>query len=228
MDEHTFQEMFQYVSTEKQARINRFRKRVDAIRSLVGDLIIRFILCKHHGLCNNEILYHYKEFGKPYLPHHPHLHFNISHSGDWVAGVVADSPVGIDIEKIADLKTDIFPAVLTKEENKKLHDLNYAEMKTCFFELWTLKESYIKATGRGLSEGLNTLEVLLNQERISIKKNGKTIQAYFEKPECISGYKFSLCSFSQSPVKDSRQFSIHEFSQMVNEYCKTSETNIVR
>jgi 4'-phosphopantetheinyl transferase len=211
--ETLFQEMTQYVSPEKKAKIHRFRKPVDRVRSLFGDLIIRYILCKHYGLHNNEIRYEYQEFGKPYLPLHPHYHFNISHSGDWVVGVVSTSLVGIDIEKITDLKTDASSLALTAEEIEKFRKLNDPEKNAYFFELWTLKESYTKATGKGLSEGLNTLRISTDNGIIHILKDENTIDAYFQILECIAGYKFSLCSLSESLHKNIKLFPLNGFSE---------------
>lgn len=215
LHETTFQELTQYIVPEKIARINRFRKRIDATRSLLGDLIIRVILCRHYGLHNDEIKYAYQEFGKPYFEDYPQFHFNISHSGDWVVGVVSTASVGIDIEKIADVKTDMYSLVLTDEENKKLQRLFDAERNSFFFELWTLKESYVKATGKGLSEGLNTLQISIDNGTISIKKDNKSMQAYFGMLECIEGYKLSFCSLSKNVYKDIRLFLLSEFSKEV-------------
>lgn len=211
LDKATFEEMNWHVSAEKRAKIHRFRKPIDATRSLIGDLIIRLILCGHHGFRNEEIRYAYQEFGKPYLPQHPHLHFNISHSGDWVVGVVSTSLVGIDIEKITAVNIEIPSLALTDEENKKLQLLNETDRNALFFELWTLKESYAKATGRGLSEGLNTLKISTGSGIISIEKDEKPIQAYFEMLECIEGYKFSLCSLSKNIQKDMKFFLLNDF-----------------
>lgn len=213
LDETIFNEMIDFVSFEKKAKINRFRKPIDAIRSLYGDLIIRLVLCKHYGFTNDKILYGYQEFGKPYLLQHPHLHFNISHSGDWVVGVVSTDLIGIDVEKIISIKQDVSLLALTNEENKKIQQLNEIDKSDFFFTLWTLKESYAKATGKGLSEGLNTLSISTDNDIISIKKNEKRIQAYFEILECIEGYKFCWCSLSKQYCKGIKLFSIDEFNQ---------------
>lgn len=220
LHEPAFLEMAQYVSSEKQTHLHRFRKPMDATRSLVGDLIIRFILCRHYGFHNNEISYGYTALGKPYLLEHPHLHFNISHSGDWVVAVVATALVGIDIEKIAEIKTGVPSLVLTDEEHKKFQGLTETERNVLFFELWTLKESYAKATGKGLSEGLNTLSVSKDNGIIRVEKDGKLIPAYFEILECIEGYKFSLCSCAEIFFKSRERFLLNEFSKEAKTFLK--------
>lgn len=221
LEKTSFQEMIQYVSAEKQDRIQRFRKPIDATRSLYGDLMIRFILCKYHGFSNNEISYDYQEFGKPYLPLNPDFHFNISHSGDWVIGVVSKDLVGIDIEKITDVKTDFSSLAFTDEENQKLMRLHESERNAHFFELWTLKESYVKATGKGLSEGLNTLKISMDNGIIGIEKNENPVQAYFEMLECIEGYKIALCSLTKNRDRTTQVFSITEFGEEVKKILKS-------
>lgn len=222
LDETPFQEMIRYISPEKKVKIQRFRKPIDAMRSLLGDLIIRYILCKHYGFDNDEIQYGYLEFGKPYLKQHTDIHFNISHSGDWIVGVVSNDLVGIDIEKVTHMKENLSSIVLTDNENKKLQALNESERNLSFFELWTLKESYVKSTGSGLSEGLHTLEISMNNGIIRMKKNEQPIHAYFEILDSIEGYKFSLCSLSQSIDRKIKLFSYHEFKEEIIGFLETS------
>ncbi|REC46645.1 4'-phosphopantetheinyl transferase family protein [Chryseobacterium pennipullorum] len=224
LDEAEFNGLIQYVSPDKKAKIQRFRKSIDAVRSLLGDLIIRTILCRHYGLTNDEIYYEYQEFGKPYLPHHSHLHFNISHSGDWVVGVVSKNPAGVDIEKIAEVKENLTSWSLTTEEYQQFQKLNKTERTLFFFKLWTLKESYVKATGTGLSEGLNTLEITMDNENIMMKKNKKTIPAYFETMELQQGHQLSLCSLSENPCRNMRVFLLHEFTEEVERFLKMPKT----
>lgn len=212
LKDSVFKEMVQYISFEKRNKINRFRKPIDATRSLLGDLVIRFMLCKYYGFQNNEIIYGFHEFGKPYLLQQSHLHFNISHSGDWVVGVISTDLIGIDIEKIIPVRKNIPLMILSNQEKKKFQELDGIDRNEFFFELWTLKESYVKMIGKGLYEKLNTLNVIHNNT-ISIEKKGKPTKAYLETLDCINGYKFCLCSFSMNYHKKLSLFSFNEFSK---------------
>ncbi|MET3035907.1 4'-phosphopantetheinyl transferase superfamily protein [Chryseobacterium sp. NRRL B-14859] len=223
LDDTVLQEMMQYVTPEKRAKIQRFRKPIDAMRSLLGDLIIRFILCRHYGFHNHEIHYEHQEFGKPYLPEHPDVHFNISHSGDWVVGIVSTDLIGIDIEKITEVKENLTSLALTTEEHQQFQKLNETERNLFFFELWTLKESYVKATGKGLSEGLNTLQISRDNGNIHIEKDGKPILAYFKMLKCIEEHQLSLCSFSEHHEKDIRSFLLNEFIEEVKSLLRMSK-----
>ena len=72
------------------------------------------------------------ETGKPYLRLHPELFFNISHSGEWIACVLGNVPVG---------------KLFTQADTEK-------EKKNILFQIWTKKESYLKFTGDGIRREL--------------------------------------------------------------------------
>ena len=82
--------------------------------------------------------------GKPYIEG-TDRHIGVSHSGDYVAVCVSDSPCGIDIEKIRDEGyRNLMLRAMTESELSKIHT------SADFFRYWTAKEAYAKYTGRGL------------------------------------------------------------------------------
>lgn len=74
------------------------------------------------------------------------FHWSIAHKRSWVAAVIADRPVGIDIEHVAPRKTDLFDEVATAEEWSKLDRRDWP----AFFRIWTAKEATLKANGVGI------------------------------------------------------------------------------
>ncbi len=105
----------------------------------------------------------YNEYGKPYLKNNA-IYFNISHSGIYTALVIADTEVGIDIEKIQMPKNALLH-VCTEEERKLI---NNAEDFTL---MWVKKESYVKYLGIGISYGLKNVDTIKIKDFI-IKKVG--------------------------------------------------------
>jgi 4'-phosphopantetheinyl transferase len=85
------------------------------------------------------------------------IHFNLSHTEGLVAVAVAPFEQGLDVEPL-DRRVDLAVAdrFFCPEEIDWLNGLPEAEQAEGFLRLWTLKEAFIKATGRGLSEGLDT------------------------------------------------------------------------
>lgn len=90
--------------------------------------------------------------GKPYLPEHPEIHFNITHCDQFAACAFHNKPIGIDAEL-----PGYFPEVLinrTLSENEKCFFLSKNassnERQEWFYRFWTLKEAYVKKSGIGV------------------------------------------------------------------------------
>ena len=91
--------------------------------------------------------------GKPAFKAFPHIHFNISHCPGMIACIVADDPAGIDCEPVREFSPRLISRVLTPSEQLILKNASSdaAAANICFLRFWTLKESWIKQTGTGLS-----------------------------------------------------------------------------
>ena len=80
------------------------------------------------------------------------LHFNISHSGKMIVMAIAcDVVIGVDVENTSREyhSKSIIDNSFSKNEIEHLNKLNPMYRNNSFFEIWTLKESYIKARGLG-------------------------------------------------------------------------------
>ena len=100
------------------------------------------------------------EFGKPYFPNYPDIHFNISHCDKAVACFLSDKPVGIDVESIRKFDRDLAEYVSSPEEFEAI--LKSQNPSLAFIILWTKKESYCKLSGKGLDNKKEIQEILLN------------------------------------------------------------------
>jgi 4'-phosphopantetheinyl transferase len=106
--------------------------------------------------------------GKPRLANIPlggPLHFNLSNTrGLVVCGVSRHTErLGVDVEFIARTESliDIASGHFADVEVAALHAQADAEKQEAFFRYWTLKESFTKATGRGLSTPLDQFAITL-------------------------------------------------------------------
>ena len=99
----------------------------------------------------------YNVNGKPYIS--DSLHFNISHSGDYVVcGYSHESIVGIDVEKI-DKKCEI-GLLIEKLFPKEANHINTADDPyAMFYKYWTVKEAAVKADGRGLAVSFRDIDI---------------------------------------------------------------------
>jgi 4'-phosphopantetheinyl transferase len=138
-----------------QARAARFMQHDDRRRFLAGRALACSVVGGYLGCAPAEVTFALTAFGKPYLCQRggPKLHFNLSHSGDWVAlAVSAGDEVGIDIETAAPANPDeLVSIVLSEPELRAFERLPAALRPAAFLRCWTRKEALLKATGAGLS-----------------------------------------------------------------------------
>jgi 4'-phosphopantetheinyl transferase len=95
--------------------------------------------------------------GRPDLapsPSVPPLVFNLSHTQGLAACAIAlDAEIGVDVEWVdrRSATTEIADRFFAPAEVAQLKASPLSEQKSRFFDYWTLKESYIKARGKGLA-----------------------------------------------------------------------------
>lgn len=101
----------------------------------------------------NAFLYEieYQHGGKPMLADSNDIYFSLSHAGDYAICVVANTPVGIDIEGKRKVNDNVIKKWFSKDEKNWINE-NLEEKQERFFRLWTAKESVSKATGKGLTQ----------------------------------------------------------------------------
>ena len=76
--------------------------------------------------------------------------WSISHKTLYVCGVVAPTPVGIDVERIRSFSSGLFKKTASEQE-WALADMKKDSVMT-FFRFWTAKETVLKATGIGIKD----------------------------------------------------------------------------
>ncbi|SEG50129.1 4'-phosphopantetheinyl transferase superfamily protein [Paenibacillus sp. UNC499MF] len=182
-----------HLSEEKRAKAQKFYRQEDRIRAVAADALARWCLCRRLAAVNPELRFGTNDYGKPHLTApRTGVHYNVTHSGCWVAAAVAEAEVGIDVEQIHQVDLDIAERFFSAAEKQDLFSLPPEERLDYFFDLWTLKESYIKAVGKGLSIPLDSF---------SIRRRGKGMFGLEPQPthvfrqyEIDGPYKLSVCS----------------------------------
>lgn len=148
IERDTYRFLFSLASPEKQERIVRQRIKQNADNMLVGAVLAKYMVLKEFHIPFSEQRIKYGEYGKPYLSGYPNVHFNISHSGQYVVCAVYDRPVGIDIQVISPYRPDVARRVCSIEE---LEEIEHSEdTAAAFVKIWTQKEAQAKLTGQGI------------------------------------------------------------------------------
>lgn len=187
---HEFCRLCERLSQERQQKIGRFRYAKGKALSLGAGLLLDFGLSQY-GLRERDAAIEYGADGKPYLRDFPELHFNLSHSGSLAMAVFADREAGCDIEQAAVPDMRVAYRFFSADEVKMLEGLEKEKQAEFFFRFWTLKESFLKVTGKGTRMPLNEFCIHLGTP-VKVEYGGKFLDYGFAE-YAYPGYRAALC-----------------------------------
>ena len=95
----------------------------------------------------------HNEYGKPFLVHHPNVHFNLSHCKNGIVVAVDNSPIGIDIESFRHANDALIRHTMNDDELAIIQSAQ--DPNIAFTSLWTQKEAVLKLRGTGISTDLH-------------------------------------------------------------------------
>ena len=195
------------ISPVQKARIERFVRESDRRRALAAEVLMRRVLSSHMGVSEGEIIVERDRFNKPFLPG-ADIFFNISHSADRVACAVDTAPLGVDLERIRSVPEmmEIVTRYFSAEERLTLESCPEPGRLDCFFVLWTLKESFVKAAGKGLSIPLDSFSVRITSDGSAFledhpEKSKWSLYTY----SVDIHYKLALCAATSDLPRDVQQ-----------------------
>ncbi len=191
-------ELLNQIDEIRRKKIMRYHMPDDRKRSLAAGIIIKHIL-NENGLSENSLSC--SENGKPLADG---LFFNVSHSGNYVVGVVSDCEVGCDIEKVSSAPMKVAQHYFSPAESEYMN--SEPDKDRAFFTIWTLKESYMKMTGQGLSLALDSFEILKTVNGFSLGKTPER-QCFFRTLE-FDGYIFSVSNETDFVIKQTDFYDI--------------------
>lgn len=160
------------LSTDEQARANSYRFEHLKHRYIMGRSALRKLLGRYLNCSPISIRFSYNDYGKPSLSdNNSDIQFNVSRSQNiMLCAFVLNSEVGIDIEAInpnIDFAA-ISQSFFSEQERKALHEIDKNAIDRAFFRIWSRKEAYIKALGKGLSYPLQQFSVSLENNSAGI------------------------------------------------------------
>ena len=162
LGEDEFKKYYSLMPEKRKAECDRFSS-VNDKKLCVGAYML---LCQITG--SDKITFCYSKTGKPYIKDNPFF-ISISHSENYAAAAVADSPVGIDIETVSNVKDSVIKRICTDNEIKYINETGIES----FYKIWTYKEAYFKMTGEGIGAGLKNVDYTKrNKQVISLIQDG--------------------------------------------------------
>lgn len=152
------------LSPDEAQRYARFHFEKDRRQFLLTRALVRDVLSRYLGMAPSGLVFSQNEYGKPALaqPATCPVAFSLSHTqGLSVCAVASATMIGVDVERLD--RTNCHPDIATRffapAEAAYLEGLVGDERRVEFLRLWTLKEAFVKARGKGLSIPLNSFAV---------------------------------------------------------------------
>lgn len=164
---------------QRKLKIDRMRFSAGKRQSLGAGVLLYAALCEH-GLRPEDLTFAENTYGKTEIPSLKDLfRFNLSHTDGVAICAVHYSPdghareIGCDVETVYASKSGIAERFFAREEKDVLCGMSSEKEKTdLFFRLWTLKESFVKATGLGFSLPFDRFAVLIEPNgSVGIRQN---------------------------------------------------------
>lgn len=215
------EELFKFLTLEEIHKIEKNYSWKDRQNFLLGRIVVKIFISKIYNISIEKIKFKINSYGKPYY-FDSNIHFNISHSNNWVVIALDTQPVGIDIEEISNFKTFEFKNnFFSVDEKKCFSGINNLKGKNSYFtELWTVKESFAKLLGFGLNISLNNVSTVKYENNYLIISNLNLY--YIKQYEIDKNYKLSVCSSEKNnfpssiEVLDNHEFIVKYFSDYIN------------
>lgn len=127
--------------------------------------------------------------------------FNLSHSGQLVMCAACidgrKEKVGCDVQKTESFKMNFAMRYFCQEEYETVREAGTDEERTdLFFRYWVLKESFMKATGKGMALPVNSFCIRLDDPPVLVRQPAEFAAAYYYREYSIGElpYKMAVCS----------------------------------
>ncbi|MEI6286013.1 MAG: 4'-phosphopantetheinyl transferase superfamily protein [Bacillota bacterium] len=194
------------------AKVMRYRHTQAKLRALTAALLLANVVNNYSQVNFTQAVITENEYGKPDIAGLPDFHFNLSHSGSWVVCAIDNSPLGVDVQEICQ-RTDLEIAerFFSAREASALRVIPEHRQRDLFFTLWALKESFIKAEGKGLSLALDSFAFDV-AETIGLVANESTQDWRFRLYDLQADYKLALC------LEHDRFPKLRDWSEKITNY----------
>lgn len=190
-DEALFRELYRRATPARRAKVDGYRFPKDQRLSLAAGALL------HHALAEAGVIdpvFTRGPQGKPALAGREDVHFNLSHAGQRVLCAVSDRPVGCDVEQIVPIELEVARRFFAPEEYARLLAEPTPEgRQVLFYRLWTLKESFMKATGLGMALPLDAFAVDPDARPIRVRQGVCPGDWYFREYDPGDGYRCAVC-----------------------------------
>lgn len=235
LPECRYQAYFQGLLPEERAQHDAYCFSADRLRYLLTRVLSRRVMAAYLNRTPENLVFSQNAFGRPALSMHQNhldLDFNLAHNEDYIlCAIVRQGAVGVDIEhyrqscRLALVEDFFSPQELVQilRQDGVLRDQQ-------FFQLWTLKEAFIKAVGKGMAIPLDAFYFLLEEGGRSFfdpEKHGGDLAWHFFSWETEGNNIVSIAAATDlcfSPAAEFR-LQVYEIAEIPEDFAKYHQDN---
>ena len=155
--EEPVEKFLHYFTARRQEKILRYKFTADRNRTIWAELLVRAVIAKKFSRTVEEIQIERDLNGKPYVVD-GNLMISLAHSDNWAACSVGEVPSGVDVEENFSDALTIAENFFTEQEFRQLCKLDGRARDKKFLSFWTIKESFVKLTGRGIDDDFSAID----------------------------------------------------------------------
>lgn len=179
-----FHQLRGLLADDEMERADRFRFEKDRLHFMAARGFLRTLIGRYSGIRPELVRFKYGPYGKPALSSEDpsSLCLNISHSRSVALfAFTLGRDIGVDIEFMRSgiSADDIAGRFFSPEEKTALDSLPPDIKLKAFYSCWSRKEAFLKANGKGLSYGLDRVEVSVDPKEAAgfLRINGSETDA---------------------------------------------------
>lgn len=183
------------LSQQRRQKVDSYHFNKDKRLSSGAELLLRKLL--------NEVeipdpIFAKTKYDKLYLENYDDIYFNISHSKEYVACIISDKEVGVDIEYVDEaIDLDLAKHYFFRSEYENI--IKSENPQDSFFKYWVLKESYMKYTGLGFQLELDSFEIIID-DNITLKDDDENL-------------RFSLFNLEEYKLAVSSKYDVTSYTE---------------
>lgn len=147
-------ECIPYLNKNQIENMFKYKEENDRINYAATKAIVNLLFSRIEKLKYQEVRWRYGKYNKPYIENKGKIKFNISHTIECSIVTFSRNNIGVDIENLkrnidySEIKNNFF---MNSEKILTLND---------FYKHWVSKEAYLKYKGVGLTQSLESVEVI--------------------------------------------------------------------
>lgn len=183
LDQFTLDSGFEAMSDERKKETLALLPENKKRQKIAADMLCRRMIADAEGILPSDVIIKKSKSGKLYAENSSH-HFNISHSNNLVVCAISKKEIGVDIEKIRNIRFDAASKFANNSEKEYI-----GQNLENFFKIWTLKEAFFKCKGTGLGADIKSISFNITDSCIACSESGYSL--FFE--NIADGYICAVC-----------------------------------